>query len=142
MSASEILRRERERKARKREQRQVRRILRLREVEMRTGRKKSAIYSGIAAGTFPAPVPLGERAVGWVDDEIEVWIDQRIAARDAKRAEAASPRTAEAAEPNTPSPSTLPNKRRDDSREARNFASRPNKESAPVDRPRYSEIAD
>ena len=28
----------------------------------------------IKAGTFPAPVSLGEKAVGWVESEIDAWI--------------------------------------------------------------------
>jgi prophage regulatory protein len=60
----------------------TRRILRLREVEQRTGRKSSGIYEAISEGTFPKPVPIGLRAVGWLESEIEDWIDGRIAARD------------------------------------------------------------
>ncbi|MDO8330302.1 MAG: AlpA family transcriptional regulator [Fluviicoccus sp.] len=46
-----------------------------------TGLGRSSIYKFIAQGTFPKPVPLGERAVGWVDQEIEEWISSRIAER-------------------------------------------------------------
>jgi prophage regulatory protein len=49
-------------------------ILRLPEVVHRTGRSRSAIYRGVAAGTFPAPVALGPRAVGWRSSHIEAWI--------------------------------------------------------------------
>ena len=81
MSVSERLRRERQRKAHKNEERRLRRILRLPEVEAVTGRKRSAIYEDIAEGTFPPPVPLGPRAVGWLEDEVADWQEQRIAAR-------------------------------------------------------------
>jgi prophage regulatory protein len=67
----------------------LRRILRLPEVEAATGKKRSAIYDGIADGTFPKPVPLGERAVGWIEDEVAAWQDARIAERDAKIIETA-----------------------------------------------------
>jgi prophage regulatory protein len=60
----------------------LRRILRLPEVEAATGKKRSAIYDGIADGTFPKPVPLGERAVGWIESEILAWQEARIAERD------------------------------------------------------------
>jgi prophage regulatory protein len=85
MSASEILRRERERKQAKqidRGARRVRRILRLHEVKQRTGLGKSQIYQGIADGTFPKSVPIGARAVGWLDDELDDWLQERITARD------------------------------------------------------------
>ena len=57
-------------------------ILRRREVERRTGKRHSSIYADISEGTFPKPVPLGKRAVGWVESEIDAWITDRIAARD------------------------------------------------------------
>lgn len=79
MSATEMIRRKRKAAT---PEHAGRRILRLREVERRTGRKSSSIYEGIAAGTFPKPVPLGLRAVGWLEDEVEAWIDGRVAMRD------------------------------------------------------------
>jgi prophage regulatory protein len=57
-------------------------IMRLNEVMDSTGLGRSSIYKFIAAGTFPKPVSLGDRAVGWVDYEIEEWIVQRVAERD------------------------------------------------------------
>jgi prophage regulatory protein len=70
-----------------RSERGLRRIIRLPKVEELTGRKRSAIYEGIAAGSFPAPVPLGPRAVGWLEDEIFDWQQRCIALRDERRAE-------------------------------------------------------
>ena len=58
------------------------RILRLREVKARVGKGHSSIYEDINNGTFPKSVPLGKRAVGWIEEEIDQWIDARIAARD------------------------------------------------------------
>jgi prophage regulatory protein len=57
------------------------RLLRLNEVKQRTGLSKSSIYNQIADGTFPEPVPIGPRAVAWVEAEIEEWIGNRIAER-------------------------------------------------------------
>ncbi len=57
-------------------------ILRRREVESRTGLGCSTIYDGIKAGTFPAPIQLGPKSVGWVESEINAWLSARIAARD------------------------------------------------------------
>ena len=53
-------------------------ILRRPQVEARTGLARSTIYDRIKAGTFPAPVSLGEKAVGWVESEIDAWIAARI----------------------------------------------------------------
>ncbi len=53
-------------------------ILRLPTVKARTGLSRSTIYLRVSEGTFPAPVSLGARAVGWVESEIESWLTQRI----------------------------------------------------------------
>ena len=46
-------------------------FLRLPEVRNRTGKSRSSIYQGIKDGTFPNPIKLGPRAVGWIEAEIE-----------------------------------------------------------------------
>ena len=61
-------------------------LLRLREVCRRTGKSRSEVYRRIAAGDFPQPVKLGERASAWPAHEVAAWIAARIAARDAKGA--------------------------------------------------------
>ena len=55
-------------------------ILRLPAVKNRTGLSRSTIYLRISRGNFPAPIPLGGRAVGWVESDIESWIRQQIEA--------------------------------------------------------------
>lgn len=61
-------------------------FLRLPAVVQRTGRSRTAIYTDIGRGTFPKPVRLAERSVGWIEAEIEAWCAERVAARDAKAA--------------------------------------------------------
>ncbi|WP_019568713.1 AlpA family transcriptional regulator [Thioalkalivibrio sp. ALMg13-2] len=56
------------------------RILRLPSVKARTGLSRSTIYLRIAEGSFPAPIPLGGRAVGWIEEEVDNWIKERISA--------------------------------------------------------------
>ena len=53
-------------------------ILRLPEIKNRTGLSRSTIYQRIARGVFPSPVSLGDRAVGWIESEIDSWIEERI----------------------------------------------------------------
>jgi prophage regulatory protein len=53
------------------------RILRLPQVKERTGLGRSSIYAGVKNGTFPAPVQLGERAVGWLASSIDSWVQTR-----------------------------------------------------------------
>lgn len=55
-------------------------ILRRKQVQARTGLARSTIYQHIQAGTFPRPVQLGPRAVGWLESEVSDWITERIAA--------------------------------------------------------------
>ena len=52
-------------------------ILRRPEVERQTQLSKASIYRQMHAGTFPKPVRLGERAVGWRADEIDEWLASR-----------------------------------------------------------------
>lgn len=55
-------------------------ILRLPGVKTRTGLSRSTIYLRISEGRFPKPISLGDRAVGWVEADIDEWLDQQIAA--------------------------------------------------------------
>lgn len=45
----------------------------------KTGLSAATIARQILKGQFPAPVPLGARAVGWPSDAIEKWIAERSA---------------------------------------------------------------
>ena len=54
-------------------------VLRRRAVERRIGLKRSALYKAIAEGSFPRPVKLGRRAVGWLESEVSEWLRARIA---------------------------------------------------------------
>jgi len=54
-------------------------ILRLPAVKQRTGLSRSTIYLRVAEGSFPAPVSLGGRAVGWIESEVDEWIARQIA---------------------------------------------------------------
>jgi prophage regulatory protein len=67
----------------------VRRILRMKQVEDATGEKRSTIYRRIQEGSFPKPVKLGAKSVGWPEDEVAAYNAARIAARDASKSEAA-----------------------------------------------------
>ena len=60
----------------------VTKILRRHEVEQRTGLSRSSIYAMINEGTFPRPIQLSSRSVGWPAIEVEDWIQRRIATRN------------------------------------------------------------
>jgi len=57
-------------------------ILRRKQVEAQTGLSRSTIYLQIKKGTFPKPIKLGPRAVGWVENEVDAWLSSRIHLRD------------------------------------------------------------
>jgi prophage regulatory protein len=61
------------------------RILRLPEVKDRTALSRSSIYKFITEATFPRPVQLGPRAVGWLESEIDGWIADRVASTRHRR---------------------------------------------------------
>lgn len=53
------------------------RIVRLPEILRMTGLCRATIYQYRKGGTFPEPLKLGPKAVGWRLNDILVWIDGR-----------------------------------------------------------------
>ncbi|WP_306155246.1 AlpA family transcriptional regulator, partial [Roseovarius sp. MMSF_3281] len=47
------------------------------DVQKITGLSRSTIYRHINAGTFPAPVKLTERLIGWHSSTISDWMASR-----------------------------------------------------------------
>lgn len=54
-------------------------LIRLPEVQQRTGYSKSGIYKLLSQSRFPKPVKIGIRAIAFIESEIDEWINQRIA---------------------------------------------------------------
>lgn len=57
-------------------------LLRLPEVREFTRRSTTRIYADMAAGRFPRPIRIGERAVAWRRCDLEAWLQERIEARE------------------------------------------------------------
>ena len=59
-------------------------LLRIKQVQDRTGLSKSYIYQLCNQNQFPKSIQLvaGGSSVAWVESEILEWIDSRIKARD------------------------------------------------------------
>lgn len=57
-------------------------ILRCKQVKDWTGLSRSTIYLRIQEGTFPKPVNLGARAVGWPSTEVTAINSARIAGKN------------------------------------------------------------
>ena len=53
-------------------------MLRLPAVKATTGLSRSTIYLRVAQGSFPKPVSLGGRAVGWLEAEVQEWLQRHI----------------------------------------------------------------
>ncbi|MDC9623830.1 AlpA family transcriptional regulator [Xenorhabdus sp. XENO-7] len=53
-------------------------LIRLPEVQRRTGYGKAWIYKLIADNKFPKQVKIGTRSVAFIESEVDGWIDQRI----------------------------------------------------------------
>jgi prophage regulatory protein len=56
----------------------VQAILRLPDVQSRTGLSRSEIYRREGLGEFPKRIHLGTRSVGWIAEEVQEWIETRI----------------------------------------------------------------
>lgn len=54
-------------------------LIRLPDVQRRTGYSKAWIYRLMSQGKFPASVKIGTRAIAFVESEIDDWVNQRIA---------------------------------------------------------------
>jgi len=54
------------------------RFIRLPEVLERTGFSKAWIYRLISQNRFPKPIKLGERAIAFLESEIDDWIEQIV----------------------------------------------------------------
>lgn len=54
-------------------------ILRLPAVKARTGLSRSTLYNHVSQGMFTRQVPIGERAVGWPEGEVDTIVSARIA---------------------------------------------------------------
>lgn len=53
------------------------RFIRLPEVMRRVGLARTAIYAGVKAGTFPAPIKNGA-ASAWLETEVTAWMAARV----------------------------------------------------------------
>lgn len=54
------------------------RLIRRKEVQLRTGLGASSIYALMQKNQFPKPVTLSIRRVAWVESDVEEWILNRI----------------------------------------------------------------
>jgi len=56
-------------------------LIRMKQVEAKTGLKKSMQYDLISKGLFPKPISIGGRAVAWIESEVDAINAARIAGK-------------------------------------------------------------
>ncbi len=57
------------------------RFLKLKEVMEKTALNRSAIYRKMSEDAFPKSVNLGDRAVAWVESEVDDWMESILSTR-------------------------------------------------------------
>jgi prophage regulatory protein len=55
-------------------------IIRLPAVKEKTGLSRSSIYLRMTKDDFPKSISLGDRAIGWLESDIEQWLEDKISA--------------------------------------------------------------
>lgn len=68
----------------KREKMMSKILLRLPKVMEKTGLKRATIYLHIKQKTFSKQFKIGQRAVAWLESDIDAWIDERLVKMDHK----------------------------------------------------------
>lgn len=62
-------------------------IIRRKQLEARTGLSRSSIYAKLRRNpkrpgdydpTFPTPISVGAKAVGWIESEVNAWLTAQI----------------------------------------------------------------
>ncbi|MBK0126167.1 AlpA family transcriptional regulator [Pantoea sp. S61] len=57
-------------------------LLRLNQVEKKTGLRRSQIYLYMKNGIFPRSIKIGPSSVAWLESEIDEWINLKLSGRD------------------------------------------------------------
>jgi len=64
-------------------------ILRMKDVCSELGVSRASIYRLLQSGSFPKPLKLGKRAIGWERDHIQQWVKSLRSARQTEQAQGA-----------------------------------------------------
>lgn len=59
-------------------------LIRMHEVLKRTGFCRAWIYRLIKLNRFPKPIKIGERAIGFIESELDAWIENVIISSKSK----------------------------------------------------------
>lgn len=53
-------------------------LLRIKQVQARTGLNRSQIYARMKEGDFPQSIKIGPASVAWLEKEIDEWIERKV----------------------------------------------------------------
>lgn len=53
-------------------------LLRIKQVEARTGLHRSQIYAWMKEGHFPQSIKIGPASVAWLEKEIDEWVEKEV----------------------------------------------------------------
>ncbi|MBS0847047.1 AlpA family transcriptional regulator [Citrobacter sp. JGM124] len=56
-------------------------LLRIKQVQKKTGLNRTQIYAYMKLGLFPASIKIGPASVAWLEEEIEQWINTKLSNR-------------------------------------------------------------
>lgn len=56
-------------------------LLRIKQVEARTGLNRSQIYAWMKEGYFPQSIKIGPASVAWIEKEIDEWVEKKLSLR-------------------------------------------------------------
>ncbi|MCX8985936.1 AlpA family transcriptional regulator [Citrobacter portucalensis] len=56
-------------------------LLRIKQVEARTGLNRSQIYAWMKEGHFPQSIKIGPASVAWIEKEIDEWVEKKLSLR-------------------------------------------------------------
>ena len=65
-------------------------IMRMTDVCSELGVSRASVYRLLQSGSFPKPLKLGKRAIGWERDHIQQWVKSLRPARQTEQAQGAS----------------------------------------------------
>lgn len=64
-----------------------RRVLRVRQVAVKTGLGIATVWRLASKGNFPLPIKVSKGCTGWYEHEIDEWLEAKAAARKRKNSE-------------------------------------------------------
>ena len=62
------------------------RVIRIREVCQKVGLSRASVLRKSREGTFPIPINVGVKAMGFIEEEVEQWLQEQAQKRNLTKA--------------------------------------------------------